>query len=156
MKMAKTLADRLTRSRKTLAIAESCTGGLIGHTLTNIPGATAWFKGGVIAYANQAKIDMLEVPAAMIARNGAVSAPTARAMAQGARRRFHSDLALATTGIAGPTGGTPGKPVGLVFIAMATAKGTRVKKHIFKGSRLNFKKQALNAALSMLLSNKHD
>ena len=156
MKMAKPLAERLIRSRKTLAIAESCTGGFIGHTLTNIPGASAWFKGGVIAYADQAKTDVLGVPAATIKEHGAVSAPTARAMAEGARRRFKSDFAIATTGIAGPTGGTPGKPVGLVFIALATARGTSVKKYIFKGSRLNIKKQTLNAALSMLLSNEHD
>ena len=149
MKMAKTLADRLIRSRKTLAIAESCTGGFIGHTLTNIPGASTWFKGGVIAYADQAKIDILGVPEAIIREHGAVSAPTARAMAAGARRRFKSDLAIATTGIAGPTGGTPEKPVGLVFIGLATTRGTSVKKYIFKGSRLQIKKQTLNAVLSI-------
>lgn len=156
MKSEKTLADRLIRSGKTLAVAESCTGGLIGHTLTNIPGASAWFTGGVIVYADQAKIGMLGVPAAVINNHGAVSARTAEAMARGARQRFHSDLAMATTGIAGPAGGTPGKPVGLVFIALASARGTIVKKYLFKGSRLSIKKQTLNAALSMLLSIKHD
>ncbi|MBF0331465.1 MAG: nicotinamide-nucleotide amidohydrolase family protein [Candidatus Omnitrophica bacterium] len=150
MTTARPLARHLTSTRKTLSSAESCTGGLIGHTLTNIPGSSDWYKGGVIAYANDIKIRLLGVPSAMIEQYGAVSAPVAQAMAEGARHRLKSDLAIATTGIAGPAGGTVKKPVGLVFIAMATPKKTLVKKFIFKGSRLNIKKQTLNRALDLL------
>ena len=150
MKPSLRLAHLLISTGKTLATAESCTGGLIAHTLTNVPGASDWFLGGVIAYANKAKTAFLGVPAALIKDHGAVSAPAARAMAQGARKRFKTDFAIATTGIAGPTGGTKEKPVGLVFIALASAKRTVVKKFLFKGTRLSIKDQTLQKALQIL------
>lgn len=144
------VAHCLTSERKTLSTAESCTGGLIGHTLTNVPGSSNWFQGGVIAYTNEAKTALLGVPAPLIRQYGAVSAPVAKAMAQGARKRFKSDFAIATTGIAGPTGGTPQKPIGLVFIGIALPNKTIVKKFIFKGTRLNIKSQTLEQALKLL------
>jgi len=144
------LARLLLSTGKTLAAAESCTGGLIAHTLTNVPGSSAWFKGGVIAYANEAKTAFLGVPASLIRKNGAVTAPVAKAMAESARKRFKTDFAIATTGIAGPAGGTPSKPVGLVFIALASAKKKKKKKFIFKGARLSIKTQTLQKALQIL------
>ena len=126
----------------------------MAHTLTNIPGSSAWFKGGIIAYANEAKTSLLGVPAALIKTHGAVSAPVAIAMAKGARLRLKTDFAIATTGIAGPTGATPQKPVGLVFIALSSAQGTTVKKYIFKGTRLNIKKQAVTKAISRFAASK--
>lgn len=144
------LVRHLSASRQTLAAAESCTGGLIAHTLTNIPGASAWFKGGVVAYANTAKSDMLGVAPALILQHGAVSAPVAEAMARGARLRFDTTFAIATTGIAGPSGGTPAKPVGLVFIAVASAKETTATKFLFTGTRAQIKRQTLATAIELL------
>ena len=151
MATAAAIAQHLLSMQKTLATAESCTGGFIAHTLTNIPGSSAWFAGGVIAYANGIKAALLGVPPALLKRHGAVSAPVAQAMAQGARQRLKTDFAIATTGIAGPTGATPGKPVGLVFIAVASSKKTMTKKFIFKGSRSRIKEQAADQALSLLI-----
>ncbi|MBF0593528.1 MAG: CinA family protein [Candidatus Omnitrophica bacterium] len=146
----KTMAKKITGKGLTLAVAESCTGGLIAHTLTNIPGSSVFFKGGVVAYANEIKSRFLKVPSTLIKTHGAVSAPVARAMAEGIRQQFKADIALATTGIAGPGGGTPQKPVGLVFIAMACAQKTVVKKCFFTGSRTAIKTQAGKTALTML------
>jgi nicotinamide-nucleotide amidase len=112
----------------TVAVAESCTGGMIGELFTATPGSSAYFKGGVVAYWNDAKAALLDVPEAVLAEHGAVSEPTARAMAEGVRKRFATDLGVATTGIAGPTGGTPEKPVGLVYVALATAAGSEVRE----------------------------
>lgn len=115
----------LTDRRQTLATAESCTGGSIAARFTALPGASAYFLCGVVAYGNAAKHDLLGVDESLIARYGAVSEPVARAMAEGARRVAHADYAVATTGIAGPAGGTPEKPVGTVWIAVATPHGTK-------------------------------
>ena len=112
----------------TLAVAESCTGGMIGELLTATPGSSAYFKGGVVAYWNDAKAALLGVPDAILKEYGAVSEPTARAMAEGARARFDTDLAVATTGIAGPTGGSASKPVGLIYVALASAEGSQVRE----------------------------
>ncbi len=144
------IAQRLTATKQTLATAESCTGGLIAHTLTNIPGSSLWFKTGVIAYAYEAKTNLLGVPQALLLKHGAVSAPVVKAMVTGARRRLKTDFAIAVTGIAGPTGGTRTKPVGLVFIAAASAKKNVIKKFLFKGTRREVKKQASKKALEML------
>ena len=123
------VTGRLLIERKaTLAVAESCTGGLIGALLTETPGSSAYFKGGVVAYWNDAKAALLDVPEAVLAEHGAVSEPTARAMAEGVRKRFATDLGVATTGIAGPTGGSAEKPVGLVYVALATAEGSQVRE----------------------------
>ena len=114
----------LIRSGRTLATAESCTGGSIAARFTALAGASAYFKGGVVAYANGAKSDLLGVDPQTIARHGAVSEEVARQMAEGARRALRADYAVATTGIAGPTGGTAAKPVGTVWIAVATPHET--------------------------------
>ncbi|MFH0754215.1 MAG: CinA family protein [Candidatus Omnitrophota bacterium] len=152
MTIIKSITKHLISAHQTLSTAESCTGGLIGHTLTNLPGSSTWYQGGVIAYANDIKIRLLKVPPALIDKYGAVSAPVAQAMAQGARKTLKSDFAIATTGIAGPTGGTAKKPVGLVFIAISSPEKTIVKKFIFKGTRLNIKKQTVNTAIKMIIT----
>jgi len=113
----------LTEDGRTLAVAESCTGGLIAEKLTDIPGSSTYFLGGVVAYANAAKEAMLDVPGDMLAQHGAVSEPVARAMALGVRQRFGADIGIATTGISGPGGGSDEKPVGLVFVAIAWDDG---------------------------------
>ncbi len=134
----------------TLALAESCTGGLIAHRVTNVPGSSAYFLGSIAAYANAAKQALLGVPADVLATHGAVSEATACAMALGARRAFDSALALATTGIAGPTGGTPDKPVGTVCFALASADGVRSVTYRLWGTREWVKLLASQVALDMI------
>ncbi len=121
------LSGQLRVQGKTLALAESCTGGLVAQLLTNLPGSSEIFKGGVVAYANAAKTDLLGVSSELLAEHGAVSEPVAAAMAQGARKRFGTDFGLASTGISGPDGGTPEKPVGTVYLAWAWEGETRVE-----------------------------
>jgi competence/damage-inducible protein CinA-like protein len=133
--LAGNLARLLTNAGLTLALAESCTGGLIAKLLTDIPGSSAFFQRGAVTYANRAKQEWLDVPEAILAGPGAVSADCALAMARGMRRAAGSDLALAVTGIAGPEGGTPEKPVGTVFIALASAEETTVQGYRFPGDR---------------------
>jgi len=140
----------LRKSNKTLAVAESCSGGLIGHRLTNVPGSSAYFREGVIAYSNAAKIDLLFVSSELIETHGAVSLQTAKAMAHGVRRRARADFGLSVTGIAGPSGGTSDKPVGLVFIALAWRGGTEVQKNLFPGTRDRIKIQSAQKALDIL------
>jgi nicotinamide-nucleotide amidase len=140
----------LTRQGKTLAVAESCTGGLISHRLTNIPGSSEYFLEGVVAYSNAAKVDLLGVEPNLIEAHGAVSLPVARAIATGIRRRARADIGLAVTGIAGPSGGTPDKPVGLVFIALAWPGGVEVRKNLFPGKREQVKLQSAQKALDMV------
>ena len=151
MPHAKAIAKLLTTRKLTLATAESCTGGLISHTLTNIPGSSSFYKGGAVAYANDIKIRLVGVPAGLIQKHGAVSAQVARAMAEGIRTKARSDFSLAVTGIAGPSGGTRTKPVGLVFIAAASLRQTSIKRFLFKGTRQQIKAQAAAAALALLL-----
>jgi PncC family amidohydrolase len=142
---------RLLEARGThLAVAESCTGGLLGDWLTNVPGSSAWFLGGVIAYDDQVKIGVLGVPEAIIREHGAVSAPCAAAMAAGARALLNTDFAVAITGIAGPSGGTPTKPVGTTYIGVASAAGTTVAHHTWSGSRRANKVASARAALALL------
>ena len=141
---------KFTTLNQTLAIAESCTGGLIGDTLTNIPGASAFYLLGIIAYDNAAKTKILKVPASVLTKCGAVSAPVAVGMATGVRKILKTDYGLSVTGIAGPGGASKLKPVGLVFIALSSPQKTIVKKFLFKGSRLAIKKQAAQSALKML------
>lgn len=148
--LAAVVARLLAGRNATLATAESCTGGLIGHRLTNISGSSAWYLGGVVAYANEAKVRDLGVPAETIARHGAVSGETARAMAAGVRARFGADYGLAVTGVAGPTGGTPEKPVGLVWLAVADVAGATSRQHRFAGSREVNKDWAAQLALDLL------
>jgi nicotinamide-nucleotide amidase len=140
----------LKKQKKTLAVAESCSGGLISHRLTNVPGSSDYFLEGAIAYSNAAKIDLLAVPPDLIEAHGAVSFPVARAMAMGIRRRARADLGLAVTGIAGPTGGSPDKPIGLVFTALAWPGGTEVQKNLFLGKREQVKLQSAQKALDLV------
>ncbi len=122
------LVAQLKRTNATIATAESCTGGLIAHTITNVPGVSPYFPGGVVSYANEAKVNLLGVPENLIATHGAVSAEVAEAMATGVRDRFKADLGLSVTGVAGPSGGTPEKPVGLVYLGLATASGVHTRR----------------------------
>ena len=136
---------------QTLSIAESCTGGLLANQLTNISGSSAFFWLGIIAYDNKAKVKILKIPPSIIKKHGAVSLPVAKLMAQNVRKILNTDFGIGITGIAGPKGGTKDKPVGLVFIAVASKKEEILEKCHFKGSRLSIKAQAAQKALKMLL-----
>jgi nicotinamide-nucleotide amidase len=141
----------LMERAQTLATAESCTGGYLAHRVTNVPGSSAVFLAGHITYANEAKQRELNVASSLFEQHGAVSEPVARAMAEGARRKAHADYALATTGIAGPAGGSGEKPVGTVFIALACRTGeTIVEESRFLTDRETFKQMTTQAALEML------
>jgi len=122
------LVEALKAHRKTIAVAESCTGGLLAQRITDVPGASAVFPGGIVAYDPQAKIELLGVPEQRIETEGVVSAAVAEAMAEGVRQRLRADLGLGVTGVAGPTGGTPETPVGCVYLGLATTAGTRSKR----------------------------
>ena len=135
---------------KTIAVAESCTGGLLANKLTNIPGSSNYFEYGVVTYSNQAKMDILGVPADILATRGAVSEETAIAMAESVRKISRTDFGLSTTGIAGPGGGTAEKPVGLVYIGLATARKSYARRLIFTKDRLANKERSVQAALSLL------
>jgi len=140
----------LSHRSQTLAMAESCTGGLIGEMITDVSGSSEYFLGGIISYANAVKRDVLGVGEDILAQNGAVSEPVARAMAIGCRAKFNADWAIAVTGIAGPDGGTPEKPVGLVYTAIAGCDHTEVQRHIFPGDRPTVRRRAALAALNQL------
>ncbi|HLJ58740.1 MAG TPA: competence/damage-inducible protein A [bacterium] len=146
------VARLLAQRGVTVAVAESCTAGLIAHRLARTPGASAYLDGGVIAYSNAAKHRWLYVPESLVERHGAVSAEVARAMAEGVRSQAATDLAIATTGIAGPTGGTEAKPVGLVFLALAHAEGTEVREVRFgtEPGRAGIQYLASQTALDMI------
>lgn len=145
------LVGRLLRERgQILAVAESCTGGLICHRLTNITGSSDYFMGGVVTYSNQAKMDLLLVAQETLGHKGAVSPETASAMAWGVKELFHSDFGLAVTGIAGPTGGTPEKPVGLVCMSLAGPNGVETRRHQFPGDRDMVKTLTAETALDWL------
>ena len=146
----KKLSTLLIENKLTIATAESCTGGLIAHRLTNISGSSAYFDRGIISYSNQAKHDLLDVPDQLIKEYGAVSTEVAEAMANGARKNAHTDIGLSTTGIAGPTGGSKEKPVGLVYIGLSTADYTQVHRHVSSGSRLENKEHFCITALNIL------
>ncbi len=126
--VAEALAAALARTGSTLATAESCTGGLIAHLVTAIPGVSADYMGGAVTYSNASKAELLGVPAALIAEHGAVSPEVAAAMAEGARSRLGATIGVSTTGVAGPGGGTPEKPVGLVYLGLSTAGGTQTRR----------------------------
>jgi len=144
------LGGHLTRRRWHLATAESCTGGLVAHRITNVSGSSGYFERGFITYSNEAKMELLGVPEEVFIRHGAVSEPCARAMAEGARRAAGSEAGLSVTGIAGPAGGTPEKPVGTVFMAVALPSGTRCREQHFLGDRARIKEQTAEAALRLL------
>jgi nicotinamide-nucleotide amidase len=142
--VAKLLAER----RKTLATAESVTGGMVAERLVQVPGISAWFRGGIVAYDNQLKTELLGVPEAIIAEHGAVSGPVAEAMAVGARHRLKADIAVSTTGIAGPAGGTPEKPVGLVWVGLAWEGGSSVISYSWAGTRAEVRSRTAKLALN--------
>ncbi len=136
----------------TVAVAESCTGGLVGHLLTNVPGSSRCFIGGVAAYHGRAKTALLGVPVETQRTYGGVSAETALAMAQGVRERLDADIGVGVTGIAGPTGGSETRPVGLVYLALADREGqTRARREVWSGDRESNKAQSARTALEMVL-----
>lgn len=144
------VGQALLAAGATLAVAESCTGGLIASRITDVPGASRYFLAGYVTYSNQAKQDVLGVPADLLRAHGAVSAECAEAMARGARQRAGADYAAAVTGIAGPGGGTPEKPVGLVYLAVCDARGAEVVRHQWPGSREQFKQRVSQLALDLI------
>jgi nicotinamide-nucleotide amidase len=145
------IANLMIKNKLTLAIAESCTGGLICHNMTNIPGSSAFFEMGIISYSNTAKVQFLNVQKKTLEDHGAVSSQTAEEMAQKIRIKAGADIGLSTTGIAGPGGGTEEKPVGLVYIALSTKTDTTVYKSIFTGNRLENKESTCQKALGILI-----
>ncbi|MDQ3525573.1 MAG: CinA family protein [Chloroflexota bacterium] len=140
-----------SRTGVTIATAESCTGGLVVARLTSVPGSSGYMKGGIVAYANVAKEQLLGVPKETLANPGAVSEECAIAMAEGARDRLGATWAISTTGIAGPDGGTDRKPVGLVYIGLAGPDGTTVERYVFPGDRHAIVTAACDRALAMLV-----
>lgn len=148
--MEEVVGRLLIEKKATLATAESCTGGLVGHRITNVSGSSNYYLGGIVAYSNEAKTRDLGVDRDVVARHGAVSAEVAQQMAAGVRKRFGADYGLAITGIAGPTGGTAEKPVGLVCIALADRHEVRVKQSRFAGDRENIKEWSGQMALDFL------
>jgi PncC family amidohydrolase len=144
------VGDLLRAQGLKLATAESCTGGLIGHRLTNIPGSSDYYLGGFVAYANEVKIAQLGVPPGLLAQYGAVSRETALEMAFGARRNLGADLAVSVSGIAGPGGGTVEKPVGTVWVGLSAAEGAWARHFRFSGEREQVKSASAEAALRML------
>ncbi len=151
MKAETTIVRRLTRHSLSLCAAESCTGGFVAERITSVPGASACFEGGFVTYSNAAKTRLIGVPEELIAKHGAVSSETARAMAEGAREKLGTDMSVAITGIAGPTGGTPDKPVGTVYIAVAREGKTSVRTFLFSGTRHRIRRQAVEEALRFVL-----
>lgn len=135
----------------TLATAESCTGGLIAHLVTEIPRSSDYFRGSVVTYSNDAKTALADVPEGTIEHHGAVSAQVAVAMAEGARRRFGAGIAVSVTGIAGPDGGTAAKPVGLTYIAVADETGDDVRRYVWSGDRSANKRASAAAALALVI-----
>ena len=144
------IGARLVRRRLSLAVAESCTGGLLSDRLTNVPGSSRYFRGGVVAYHNDIKRTQLGVSARTLAQGGAVSAQTAQAMAQGVRQRLGADIGISITGVAGPNGGSIGKPIGLVYLGLADHRRARSQRYRFFGDRLAIKHQAVQACLDWL------
>ncbi|MBV9792246.1 MAG: CinA family protein [Chloroflexi bacterium] len=149
---ARQVGAALQQRQWTIATAESCTGGLLGHLLTEIAGSSAYYQGGVIAYSNEVKQSHLGVPAAILASEGAVSEATARAMAQGVRERIGTTVGVSTTGIAGPGGGTATKPVGLVYMCVATPETMLCRRYVFEGDRQQNKQYTALRALELILA----
>ncbi|MFX1274328.1 MAG: CinA family protein [Promethearchaeota archaeon] len=146
----KKIINDLTQKKIQIAIAESCTGGYISHMFTNISGASKVFERGVVSYSNEAKIEVLNVKSETINKYGAASAQVARQMAENIRNLSKVDIGVGITGIAGPTGGTEEKPIGLVYIGFSTQMDTLIKKFIFKTDRISFKKKVLDEIILLL------
>lgn len=149
--LALTLQDRAIARGVTVTTAESCTGGLVGHSITANAGSSAYYLGGVVSYADAVKVAVLGVPPDAIERHGAVSAQVAVAMAEGVRHRLGSDFAVAVTGLAGPDGGTAAKPVGLTYVAVAGPDGHEIRRHVWDGDRQANKDLSASAALRFLI-----
>jgi PncC family amidohydrolase len=149
--LEESIGQLLAARHLTVAVAESCTGGLVAHRLTNVPGSSAYFLGGVVAYAYDVKERLLDVNHATLYDFGAVSEQTAREMARGVRRALRADLGASVTGIAGPGGGLPGKPVGLTWIALSTRDEELAEQHLWTGDRLANKEASAEAVLQLLL-----
>jgi len=135
----------------TLATAESCTAGLVAHLITEVPGSSGYFRGGLVTYADDVKEALAGVPSAVLAAHGAVSAQVAMAMADGARYRLQADVAVAITGIAGPDGGSTAKPVGLTYVGISDARGADVRRHVWVLDRSGNKRASAAAALTLIL-----
>ena len=150
MQLEKLVGDLLRSHGLTLSVAESCTGGLLSHRLTNVPGSSDYFIGGVVAYSYDAKERVLAVRHDTLYDHGAVSEQTALEMARGARRLFHTDVALSITGISGPGGGLPDKPVGLTYIALSARDREVCRRFVWDGDREGNKARSAQAALEML------
>jgi len=148
--LEQTVGNLLRQKGLTLGIVESATGGLISHLITNIPGSSDYYKGSVTAYSNEVKIKVVGVKENIINKYGAVSYQVAEEMAQGGRKILAADICLADTGIAGPSGATPGKPVGLFYIGLSHQTGTYSQKYNFRGNREQNKHQAADVALNWL------
>lgn len=149
--LAVRLGERCRSLGLRVATVESCTGGLVGHLITEVPGSSAYFVGGFVTYSDALKRDVVGVPHDVLASHGAVSAQVAMAMATGGRERTGADLAVSVTGIAGPDGGTPPKPVGLTYVAVADRIGVSVRRHQWNGDRRENKRLSAIAALELLL-----
>lgn len=150
-KLSQALGRELALRKLALGTAESCSGGLIAHLLTNIPGSSSWFAGAVVAYANAAKIRVLGVPEVLIAEHGAVSKEVVLAMARGVQGLLGTHAALAVSGIAGPGGGSPEKPVGTVWIAWVLGDAACSERFLFSGTRLQIKRQTATVALEGMM-----
>ncbi len=151
MSLEKSIAQLLSNHRKSLSVAESCTGGLLAKRLTDIPGSSQFFKLGIVVYSNDAKKSLLKIPEKMLKDHGAISEPVAKLLASKVRQILDTDFGIGITGIAGPGGGTKTKPVGLTFIAVSTRYETLCYKCHFKGSRGKIRRSAVDQALTILL-----
>lgn len=149
-KLLNQIAKTLIKRKLSLSVCESCTGGMLGTLITGEPGSSKYFCGGVIAYSNEVKQRVVGVRQATLRKYGAVSAEVAREMAQGVLKRFKADISISITGIAGPTGGTKKKPVGLVYFCVATRQHVAVENRVFKGSRNQIRKEACKKVLRLL------
>jgi PncC family amidohydrolase len=150
--LAEALQAACLGSGLSVATAESCTGGLVGHVITQIDGSSGYYLGGAVSYSDALKRSVLGVPAEMLERHGAVSAQVARAMADGARQAFGADVAVSVTGIAGPGGGSEAKPVGLVYVAVAAGTGVDVRRFQWHDDRDGNKRRSAGAALELALA----
>jgi len=151
--LSQQVGEALTKKKLTVSTAESCTGGLIMSTLTDVSGSSAYVMGGIVTYSNEAKMQMVNVQESTLIQHGAVSEPTAREMAIGVRNVFDTDYALSVTGIAGPGGGTDEKPVGLTFIGLSGRDGlVAVQRHVWDSDRITNKEYSVHAALTLLLT----
>ena len=149
--LAVRLGERCVALGRRVATVESCTGGLVGHLITEVPGSSAYFVGGFVTYSDELKREIVGVPHDVLAAHGAVSAQVAMAMATGGRARTGADLAVSVTGIAGPDGGSASKPVGLTYVAVADDLGVAVRRFVWSGDRTENKRRSALAALALLL-----